>query len=571
MYDKTFFTDPKFDWQRQYEALRASFMERATLGTIAQRFGYSPGYMRLLRHLFKQGKIDFSEPVPEGKAKRRRVNAEVRNQIRHWRQKNHSSTEIAELLAQGGVMISVRTVERVLAEEGFGKLPRRTQQQVGFMAKGGRTSAPASVISLADVEGERFSSAGAGVFLFAPFLARLGIDKVIRAAGLPKHQVIPATSYLYSFLALKLLGTERYAHVAVPSFDQGLGLFAGLNALPRCPAMSNYSYELDEVHVLRLQQVFVKHCHALSLYDGRAINLALHTMPRYREKEDGTKRRTVTRVKNDKATLTLFAQDARTKLMLHVLPEIKRDEVDGHVLSFLSFWRGVKQGVDPMLIFDARFASFKQLAIFDQAGVKFITLRRRGQRLLTQAAQLTDWHTIAISDEYQNPVTVSAHESRITIRGYPGPLRQIVARGPKGGHPQFILSNDLQAPLEQLVAHHARRRYVEHHIAKSAKFFDLNALSSPILVNEEFDAALTMIADTLYSMLAETLTGFEHSDAPTLFRQFIHGEATIEAKEGEVTVRFPRSAHNATLRQVPWHTLPMVVPGLGHKLNLVFV
>ena len=42
------------------------------------------------------------------------------------------------------------------------------------------------------------------------------------------------------------------------AFDPGLGLFAGLNVLPKCTAMSTYSYSLDEVHILQLQQAFVK-------------------------------------------------------------------------------------------------------------------------------------------------------------------------------------------------------------------------------------------------------------------------------------------------------------------------
>jgi hypothetical protein len=40
---------------------------------------------------------------------------------------------------------------------------------------------------------------------------------------------------------------------------------------------------------------------------------------------------------------------------------------------------------------------------------------------------------------------------------------------------------------------------VENVIAEAVKFFNLNALSSPILVKVHFDVIMTMIADTLYS------------------------------------------------------------------------
>ena len=57
--------------------------------------------------------------------------------------------------------------------------------------------------------------------------------------------------------------------------------------------------------------------------------------------------------------------------------------------------------------------------------------------------------------------------------------------------------------------HDARRWRVETGIAEAVTFFHLNALSSPILTKVHFDIALTMIADTLYTMLARRLRGFE--------------------------------------------------------------
>lgn len=62
------------------------------------------------------------------------------------------------------------------------------------------------------------------------------------------------TFYFLSFPALKLLGTEGYVHVGEHAFDPALGLFAGLNVLPKGTALSTYSYSLDEMHLTRLQQ-----------------------------------------------------------------------------------------------------------------------------------------------------------------------------------------------------------------------------------------------------------------------------------------------------------------------------
>jgi hypothetical protein len=71
-------------------------------------------------------KIDFSEPVAEGKVNRRAVDMATRQKICSWREHRLSAGEIAQLLSEEGIEISVRTVERVLAEEGYPKLPRRS-------------------------------------------------------------------------------------------------------------------------------------------------------------------------------------------------------------------------------------------------------------------------------------------------------------------------------------------------------------------------------------------------------------------------------------------------------------
>jgi len=68
MNDASFFTHPNADWQRRYEALRAAIVERLPDRLVAERFGYSPGYISQLRFQFRHGRIDFSEPTAEGKA-----------------------------------------------------------------------------------------------------------------------------------------------------------------------------------------------------------------------------------------------------------------------------------------------------------------------------------------------------------------------------------------------------------------------------------------------------------------------------------------------------------------------
>ena len=158
MRDASFFKQPSHEWQRRYEALRASFVDRLPDKIIADRFGYAPGYVRLLRFRFRHGMLDFSEPVPEGKACRRRVTAAIREKIRAWRTQRLSAGEITELLVEDGIEISVRTVERVLAEEGFPKLPRRTRIKLGQTVKKAEIPHRSETITLAALDGQSFVS-----------------------------------------------------------------------------------------------------------------------------------------------------------------------------------------------------------------------------------------------------------------------------------------------------------------------------------------------------------------------------------------------------------------------------
>lgn len=560
MPDAKFFLRPELDWQRRYEALRASLVERLPAQAVAQRFGYKPSYVYLLRHLFKTGKIDFGElPVP-GVAGRRVVSRDSRQKIRAWREQRLSAGEIAQLLSDQGTEMSVRTVERVLAEEGFPRLPRRTGLKVGLTVKGAKVPEKAQTLSLADLDGQTFESPGAGVFLFAPFLGQLDLASVVEEARLPGSKAIAATSYLLSFLALKLLGTERYAHVGDHSFDPGLGLFAGLNVLPKCTAMSTYSYGLDEAHIHRLQAAFVRRAIKLGLYDGKVVNLDFHSVPHFGEQSVLEKHWTGARGKGMKGALTLFAQDAESKLLLYTPADIRRGEADEQVIDFLAFWRKVWRGSLPTFVFDSRFTSYEKLSELNAAGIKFITLRRRGAALLRQVDELDDWQRIHVPHakrKYPNP---QVHESTIALPHYHGEVRQLIVRGNGHEKPSFLISNDHAAEAASLVSDYARRWRVENGIAEAVKFFSLNALSSPILVKVHFDVVLTALADTLYTMLARKLRGFEDCNAPKLFRHFVAGKATVRVAGRNVLVTYPKRAHHPILRQVPWGALPSSLP-----------
>jgi len=499
------------------------------------------------------------------------VDRDTREKIVQWRQRELSAGEIAELLLRDGIELSIRTVERVLAEEGFTKLPRRTQLRIGRTIKEAEIQEKAEPVRVTLLGGGRYESDGAGVFLFAPFLAQLGIDNVIKKARLPESRAIPAMNYFLSILALKLLGTERYSHVGGHSFDPRLGLFAGLNVLPKCTALSTYSYSLDQEHINRLQEAFVSNAHRLGVYDRRVINLDFHTVPHYGDESVLDEHWAGARGSRMKGALTMFAQDSETKLLVYTAADIQSREADDQILSFLPYWARISRQMNSTLIFDSKFTTYKNLSELNRQGIKFVTLRRRGQKLLEEASRLEPWTKITIPHDMRKYPNPFIYESEVELKDYDGIARQIILKGNGHEKPAFLITNDLESPAESIVADYSCRWHIETGISEAVKFFNINALSSPILLKVHFDMVMTLIADTLYWRLAQNLRGFEKCDANTVFRNFVHVQGIVGVREGEIIVSYPKHAHNPILRAVDWQHLPNSIPWLdGATLSLTF-
>ena len=81
-------------------------------------------------------------------------------------------------------------------------------------------------------------------------------------------------------------------------------------------------------------------------------------------------------------------QDASSKLILYTAADIQRHESDDQILVFLSFWKCIRRGIKPTFIFDSKFTTYEKLSQLNALGIKFITLRRRGNNLIEQVNKL---------------------------------------------------------------------------------------------------------------------------------------------------------------------------------------
>ena len=98
----------------------------------------------------------------------------------------------------------------------------------------------------------RFPTRCGGLFLFLPDLVRLGLEQMADTARLPGSKMIPRTHALRACLALKLWAIERKSHVMALVADEGLGLFCGLNRIPKKSYLSEYSSRTTPKHTSAL-------------------------------------------------------------------------------------------------------------------------------------------------------------------------------------------------------------------------------------------------------------------------------------------------------------------------------
>src|SRR5437660_7676091 len=213
-----FFLEPASPAHRQYEALRAYFVEGLSSSLVAERFGYTPGSFRVLCHHFRRSQPDFFRDLKPGPRSQPRKSA-VRELILAMRKQNLSIYDIERSLKEGGTPLSGTAIWEILREEGFARLPRRQDDERPDSLR----PSPAAGADRREfsMQPRRFPTEFGGLFLFLPFLAKCDFPELVKQAGYPGTKMIPAIQELLSILALKLSSTERKSHVMDLVFDQG--------------------------------------------------------------------------------------------------------------------------------------------------------------------------------------------------------------------------------------------------------------------------------------------------------------------------------------------------------------
>jgi hypothetical protein len=519
------------------------------------------------------GKIDFFPNRPTG-PRQRRVTSHVQEMICQMRQRHLSVAQIAEQLRDEGLVLGQSTVERVLKDAGFAKLHRRSADQRGRTDKNALLPKISRNLDLEKLKPFHASCQVAGIFFFLPYIIDSGILDIIDSLPLPQSTDIGKEQAFLSLLALKLMGGERLSHVRQYDHDQGFGLFAGLNVLPKPTYAATYSCLVSSALCIQFQEQILRRLKQWqpSSFNGATINLDFHSIPHFGEQSEMEKLWCGARNKAMKAANTFFAQDAQNNTLIYVNADVLRKDAAREILCFVDYLKRLNGGGET-LVFDSHLTTYETLGELAARNVKFITLRIRNQNLLaqTRALPLGQWQRVKLPIPKRKYQSFLAHESMVELRGCSTPLRQIIMKEHGRNEPTFVITNNLELKLVEVLTIYARRWRIENKLAELVGFFNINSLSSPIMIRIYFDLLLSIVASFLYHCLARDLPRFEKHLAPEIFRRFIDTPGSVHYDGQGFEVRVRKHAHTPILLGMEKLQHPLVVPWLdGRSLNFLF-
>jgi len=560
------FLVPRNPTHRQYEALRAYFVDELPSAEAARRFGYTPASFRVLCHKFRQDpeRPFFLPPSrgPKTAPKRDRVQDEVIA----LRKQNQSIYDISRALEAAGHRLSPAAVSLLLRQEGFARLPRRRDDERAPRA-GPDAAAPADARQL-DLSPRSFRTRFGGLFLFAPFLVPTRLDALLDQAGFPGSKMVPAGHAVRALLALKLFGSARHSHVMSSVFDEGLALFAGLNVIPKRSFLTEYSCRIRPACYPLLMRRWFDAVSRLGLERGVSFDLDFHTIPYHGDDALIEKHYVSKRSRRQKGVLAFIAQDAEVRVFCYANGGIRKDQQSDEILRFVDFWKQRTGHLPEELVFDSQLTTHANLSRLNQKGIAFLTLRRRSAQMLHAIHQrpLSAWRRIELDNLSREFRTPRILDEKVALKDYQGPIRQLTIADLGHEHPTLLLTNQLHRSPAKLIGRYAQRMLIENGIADSIDFFHMDALSSAVAMKVNCDLQLTLMASSLYRLLGAQLgNGYQRAKSRHLFRDFVDATAHVEIGAQEITVRFQKRAHNPLLLAAGLDQTEARVPWLGNK------
>jgi hypothetical protein len=563
--------------KKRYDALHAYFVENQDAREIAAQYGYTLSSLYSLirdfrEHLKSSNKEDFFFKNSQ-LGRKRRKNDGLDEIIINLRKLGFSVEEIVGIAQSENFSTSYGYVHKLLKDDGFARLPRRSAEDKRKLELPVLKAPVATTIKVN--KEEKFHSTNTGLFAFLPIIRKYGIDKIIEASDYPSTKEISKLSSILSFMVLKLSNVKRYSDDDLWCMDRGLGLFSGLNVLPKSAWLSSYSSRVTSV----MNTSFLKQLHQIWVENGLlsdTVNLDFTTIPYWGNGEHLENNWSGKRGKALSSMLAVLAQDPDNGIIDYGGCNVLHKNESDVVLEYLDFYKITATGYQNLnyLIFDSKFTNYENLSELDERQIKFITIRRRGEKILEQINKNNNYKTIRVDASGLKKRTLKVRDETIILKGYrdsktnkPKSIRQIIITEHGRSKPALIITNDFEMPVEKIVRKYCRRWLVEKGIDEQIDFFHLNRLSSSMVIKVDFDLVMTILAHNIYRLFALMLQRYEHFSDERIYEKFItnNGDITIKQKSDTINVELKKKRDLPFIIEVMKNFDQTLYPWIGNK------
>ena len=537
-----FFLLPSSIAQKQYEALRMYYIEGKTAKEVAEKFGYKHrGFTTIVTEFNKKLKNNdvedlFFKLIQKGRKTTEKVIG-AKDIVIDLRKSYHSVEEIKAIIDGKGFNISERTIYDIVKREGFSRLPRRTKLIKQELRLPKIQADKSHRLSFAP---EKFKSTSAGVLCLLPYIKKFGISDAILQSDYPETKIIDKLSSILSFVALKASNVRRYSSDDRWCMERGLGLFAGLNVLPKAAWYTSYSHRVTSGMNLE----FLKSLHKIwSENDllGDTANLDFTTIPYWGKNEHLENNWSGKRGKALSSMLAILAHDPDTGIINYGNTNVTHKNESNEVLEFLDFYKsGTSSGESKLkyLVFDSKFTNYENLKKLDGKKIKFVTIRRRGKIIVDKLEQIPAKlkKTIRVEMAGNKKRGLTVLDEEIYLKGYGDTIRQISITGHGKIKPAIIITNDFDLKVENIVRKYSKRWIVEKAISEQIDFFHLNLVSSSMVIKVDFDLTMSILTHNIFRLLALDLERYSHISDQSLFDKFILNSADVEIENEKIKV-----------------------------------
>jgi transposase len=346
---------PDLPAQRHYEICRAYFHDETPADEIAQRFHLHVGSVRaIVRDFARDPDVNafFATARPGRKTSPKRD--AIHQRARELRRQGATLADIRAALQREGFDVSESYLFRILRRAGLAttRQGRPLRQPGDYANDGSLVPDIADARALVLEDGRQFPTKVAGLFLFLPLLLDLDLPQAVTHAKLPGSEQIPPLQALLALLVAKLLGKRRVSHISDLFCDEGAGLFAGLNVLPKATYATDYSYKTEWVMTERLIAAVIAKTPLGE--PPLSFNLDFHAIPFRGTEPDLENHWVPMRNRALPAVMAFVAQAVGRRVLCYATANFLRDEAENMVPRFADYWKEQTGHYPARLRFDAR-------------------------------------------------------------------------------------------------------------------------------------------------------------------------------------------------------------------------